>query len=102
MPGAGSLRRGCCRGWLFGFVGFEEGSGLFEVEMVSVYDHLVFASVFRDVDDVLNSMALVSQGSDEKIDVYHALEFTGSRFYRHLTKRVPAAASSAVTAEGFE
>jgi hypothetical protein len=68
-------------GGLFGFVGFEEGSGLFEIEKVSVYDHLVFASVFRDVDDVLNSMALVSQGGDEKIDIYHALEFTGSSFW---------------------
>jgi hypothetical protein len=65
-------------GWLFGFVCFEEGSGLFEVEKVSVNDHLVFAGVFRDVDDVLNCMALVSQGGDEKIDIYHAVEFTGS------------------------
>jgi hypothetical protein len=66
--------------WLFGFVGFEEGSGLFEVEKVSVYEHLVFAGVFRDADDVLYSMALVSQGGDEKIDIYHAVEFTGFTF----------------------
>jgi hypothetical protein len=67
-------------GKLFGFVCFEEGSRLFEVEEVSVYDHLVFAGVFRDVDDVLNCMALVSQGGDEKIDIYHAVEFTGFSF----------------------
>jgi hypothetical protein len=32
------------------------------------------------VDDVVNSMAALSEGLNEKIDVYHADEFTGFCF----------------------
>jgi hypothetical protein len=65
---------------LFCFVGFEKRSGLFQVEEVSVHGHLIFAGVFRDVDDVLNTMAAISEGLNEKIDIYHADEFTGFSF----------------------
>jgi hypothetical protein len=68
-----------CAG-LFRFVCFEKRSCLFQVEEVSVHGHLIFAGVFRDVDDVVNSMAALSEGLNEKIDVYHADEFTGFCF----------------------
>jgi hypothetical protein len=68
-----------CAG-LFRFVGFEKRSCLFQVEEVSVHGHLIFAGVFRDVDDVLNTMAALSEDFNEKIDVYHAEEFTGFCF----------------------
>jgi len=68
-----------CAG-LFCFVCFEERSRLFQVEEVSVHGHLIFAGVFRDVDDVLNTMAAISEGLNEKIDIYHADEFTGFSF----------------------
>jgi len=62
------------------FVCFEQSSCLFQVVEASVHGHLIFAGVFRDVDDVLNTMAALSEGPNEKIDVYHADEFTGFRF----------------------
>jgi hypothetical protein len=65
---------------LLRFVFFEEGSGLFQVEEVSVDGHLVAAGVFRNGDDVLDTMAFASEGFNEKIDIYHALESTRFRF----------------------
>jgi hypothetical protein len=56
---------------LFGFVGFEEGSGFFEIEEVAVDGELVHAGVFGDGDDVLHGVAVLTERLDEKIDVYH-------------------------------
>jgi hypothetical protein len=57
---------------LFRFVPFEELPGFFEVERVSVDDQLVFAGVFRDGDDALDTMAVLAEGLNDEIDVYHA------------------------------
>jgi hypothetical protein len=57
---------------LLRFVFFEERSCFFQVEEVSVYGHLIATGVFGDGDDVLDTMALVSEGFNEKIDIYHA------------------------------
>ena len=56
---------------LFGFVLFEELPGFFEIESVAVDDELVFAGVFRDGDDAANTMAVLPEGLDDEIDVYH-------------------------------
>jgi hypothetical protein len=45
---------------LFLFVFFEKSSCLFQVEGGSVHGQLIYTSVFRDGDDVLNTMASVS------------------------------------------
>jgi hypothetical protein len=57
----------CARRWgtricagLFRFVCFEESSCLFQVESGSVHGQLIYTGVFRDGDDVLNTMAPVS------------------------------------------
>jgi hypothetical protein len=57
---------------LLGFVLFEELPGFFEGEGVSVDDQLVYAGVFRDGDDALDTMAVLAQGLDDEVDVYHA------------------------------
>jgi hypothetical protein len=63
--------------WLFRcFFVFEELSGLFEVEEVAVYDELIVARVFRYGEDALNGVSAFANSFDEKIDVYHACEFT--------------------------
>jgi hypothetical protein len=54
------------------FVQFEELSRFFEGEGVSVYDQLVFASVLRDGDDAVDTMATLLKGLNDEIDVYHA------------------------------
>jgi hypothetical protein len=53
---------------------------LFEIKGVFIYCQLIFPGVFRDVDDTLYTMAALAEGFDEKIDIYHAGEFTGRRF----------------------
>jgi len=58
--------------WLFGFVLFEELPRFFEVEGVSVDDQLVFAGVIRDGDDAVHTMAVLPEGLNDEIDVYHA------------------------------
>jgi hypothetical protein len=68
-----------CAG-LFRFVCFEKSSCFFQVDDVSVHGQLIYACVFRDGDDALNTMAPFSEGGNEKIDIYHADEFTGIRF----------------------
>ena len=65
---------------LFGFVGFEESSCFFEVEDVAVDGEFVFAGVFWDGGDVLDGVALLPERLDEKIDIYHAEEFTAEGF----------------------
>ena len=57
---------------LFCFVPFEKLSRFFEGERVSVDDQFVFAGVFRDGDDALDTMGVLAQGLDDEIDVYHA------------------------------
>lgn len=66
--------------WLFRFVFCEKSPGFFEVEGDAVYGQLIDTGVFGDGDDVFHTMATVSEGLDEKIDIYHAEEFTGFRF----------------------
>ena len=56
---------------LFCFVLFEERSGFFEGEGVSVDDQFVFACVFRDVNHAADGMAMLAEGLDDQIDVYH-------------------------------
>jgi len=58
--------------WLFRFVLLEKLSRFFEVERVSVDDQLVFAGVFRDGEDALDTMAVLAEALDDEIDVYHA------------------------------
>ena len=53
------------------FVLFKELACLFEGKGVSVDDELVFAGVFRDGDDVADTMAVLAEGLDDQIDVYH-------------------------------
>ena len=43
----------------------------FEVERVAVDDELVDSGVVRDGEDVLGRVAVLPEGCDEKIDVYH-------------------------------
>jgi len=57
---------------LFRFVLFEKLSRFFEVERVSVDDQLVGTGVFRDGDNAVNAMAMLPEGLDDQIDVYHA------------------------------
>ncbi len=57
---------------LFRFILFEKLSRFFEVERVSVDDQLVFASVIRDGDDAVDTMAVLAEGLNDEIDVYHA------------------------------
>jgi hypothetical protein len=56
---------------LFRFVLFEELPGFFEVESVAVDEELVFAGVFRDGDDAVDTMAVLPEGLDDEIGVYH-------------------------------
>jgi hypothetical protein len=67
---------------LFGFVLFEELPRFFESERVSVDDQLVFAGVFGDGDDAFDAMAVLAQGLDDEIDVYHAWKFTADECSR--------------------
>jgi hypothetical protein len=57
---------------LFRFVLFEELACFFEVEGVSVDDDLVFAGVLRDVKDAVDTVAVLPEGLNDEIDVYHA------------------------------
>jgi hypothetical protein len=57
---------------LLGFVLFEELPGFFEGEGVSVDDQLVYAGVIGDGDDAVDTMAMLAEGLDDEIDVYHA------------------------------
>ena len=63
---------------LGGFVLFEEASGFFEVQDVSIHGQLIFPGVLGDGDYVFNTMAALANGLNEKIDVYHASQCTGS------------------------
>jgi hypothetical protein len=56
---------------LLGFVLFEELPGFFEGEGVSVDDQLVYAGVIGDGDDAVDTMAMLPEGLDYEIDVYH-------------------------------
>jgi hypothetical protein len=58
------------------FLVFEKLSCLFEVEEVSVYDEFIDACVVRYGEDALNGVSPFANSFDEKIDVYHACEFT--------------------------
>jgi hypothetical protein len=64
------------------FLVFEKLSCLFEVEEVSVYDEFIDACVVRYGEDALNGVSPFANSFDEKIDVYHAWQFTGFRFRR--------------------
>ena len=57
---------------LLRFILFEKLASFFEVERVPVDDQLVFAGVFRDGDDALDTMAVLAEGLNDEIDVYHA------------------------------
>ena len=59
---------------------FEDLSGFFEVERVSVDDELVDAGVVGDAEDTLDTMAMLAESLDDKIDVYHAWKFTAEEF----------------------
>ena len=72
---------------LFSCVGFEDGSGFFEVECVAVDDQLVFASVIGDGEDTVHCVAMLPEGLHDEIDVYHAREFTAVLLRRHLRRR---------------
>ena len=61
-----------CRRLLFRLVLLEELPRFFEGERVSVDDQLVFAGVFRDGEDALDTMAVLAEGLHDEIDVYHA------------------------------
>jgi hypothetical protein len=71
---------GVSQEWLFRFVFCEKSPGFFEVEGDAVYGQLIDTGVFRDGDDMFHTMATVSEGLDEKLDIYHAQESTGFRF----------------------
>lgn len=63
--------------WLFRcFLVFEKLSCLFEIEEVAVYDDFIDACVVRNGEDALNGVSAFANSFDEKIDVYHACEFT--------------------------
>ena len=64
--------RGATATGLLRFVLFEELPRFFEGERVSVDDQLVYAGVFRDGDDAVDTMAVLAEGLDDEIDVYHA------------------------------
>jgi hypothetical protein len=57
---------------LFCFVLFEELPRFFEVEGIAVDDQLVFSGVIGDGDDGVDTMAVLAEGLDDEIDVYHA------------------------------
>jgi hypothetical protein len=63
--------------YLLLYVQLEYVTRFLQVEGVSVYDQLVFASVRRYVAYVLNGMAAFSKRLNEKFDIYHARQFTG-------------------------
>jgi hypothetical protein len=56
---------------LFCFVLFEKLPCFFEGEGVSVDLEFVSAGVFRDRDDMADSVAVLAEGLDDEIDVYH-------------------------------
>jgi hypothetical protein len=56
---------------LFCSVVFEKFASFFEGEGVSVDLEFVFAGVFRDRDDMADSVAVLAEGLDDEIDVYH-------------------------------
>ncbi len=56
---------------LFRFVLFEKLSRFFEGEGVSVDLEFVLAGIVRDGDDMANSVAVLAEGLDDEIDVYH-------------------------------
>ena len=69
-----SLRAACAHrssGRLFCFVLFEKLPCFFEGEGVSVDLEFVSAGVFRDRDDMAYSVAVLAEGLDDEIDVYH-------------------------------
>jgi hypothetical protein len=53
------------------FVAFQKLSRFDESESGSVDDELVFAGVIRDGDDAADTMAVLAEGLDDQIDVYH-------------------------------
>ena len=69
---------------LLGFVLFEELSRFFEGEGVSVDDQLVVAGIVRDGKDALDLVAVLAQGLDDEIDVYHAWKCTAAGFHRDM------------------
>jgi hypothetical protein len=56
---------------LFCSVLFEKLASFFEGEGVSVDLEFVFAGVFRDRDDMADSVAVLAEGLNDEIDVYH-------------------------------
>lgn len=56
---------------LFCSVLFEKLASFFEGERVSVDLEFVFAGVFRDGDDMADSVAVLAEGLDDEIDIYH-------------------------------
>lgn len=60
------------------FVLFEEVSGFFEVVDAAVNRDFVFAGVFWDGDDAVNAVPALSDGFDEKVDIYHGRQFTAA------------------------
>ena len=51
---------------------FEKSSRFYKGESVSVDDQLVVPGVVRDGDDAIDTMAVLPEGLDDEIDVYHA------------------------------
>ena len=66
-------RRGLSRDFkrLLCFVLFEKLPCFLEGEGVSVDLEFVSAGVFRDRDDMADSVAVLAEGLDDEIDVYH-------------------------------
>ena len=56
---------------LFCFILFKKLASLFEGQGVSVDLEFVSAGVFRDGDDMAYSVAVLAEGVDDEIDVYH-------------------------------
>jgi hypothetical protein len=56
---------------LFCSVLFEKLASFFEGEGVSVDLEFVCAGVFRDGDDIADSVAVLAEGLNDEIDIYH-------------------------------
>jgi hypothetical protein len=60
------------------FVGLEECASLFEGESISVDLEFVSARVFRNGNNMADSMAMLAEGLDDEIDIYHGRESTAA------------------------
>jgi hypothetical protein len=60
------------------FVLFEEVSSFFEIVDAAVDGDFVFAGVFWDRDDAVDAVTALSDGFDEKVDIYHGRKSTST------------------------